>query len=216
MFNWNIRGINTPGRQLELKRAIEQHKPHIITLQETFLNITSKFYVDQYRIHRNDRLNAHGGGVAILVRRDVPHRSTNISTLKPFELCSVAISVNGRKVTISSLYTPRHTPTFKRNIARLLTIPDHFLFGDFNARHDAWNGSTPNQAGKDLLDMITDNNLCVLHPPVHTYMSPRPGHTESTIDHLVTNSLISTSVPVRDEAAFSDHWAFVTQIGIGI
>lgn len=215
VFNWNVRGLCSQGAIQILTNFLHQYKPHIVTLQETLLKNDNRLYFDQYAVLRADRPdNSGGGGVAILVRRDVRFRVAKVPCIKPFECASISLELNGRIITVSSLYSPRYSPTFKRSIAKLLNTHDHFIFGDYNARHPIWNGSMANTAGHQLLDMVTANNIQVLHPPVHTYMSNTNNHSQSTIDHLVTNSLLAISVPERIEDAYSDHWAFTTNIAI--
>lgn len=54
----------------------------------------------------------------------------------------------------------------------------------------------------------------VLHPDCHTYMSPTATATQSTIDHVITNSTIPIGDITRIDDLFSDHWAFTATIGI--
>lgn len=216
-MNWNVRGLSRDShRVLNLKYALQQSNPHVVTLQETFWNeigIRQVFFAN-YIIHRTDRTGQHGGGVAILVRRDVKHTRLPNYKLKPFEICTIAVQVQGRTIKISSLYSPTHTATFKQRVAALFTDPDHFVFGDWNARHPAWNGSAVNVAGTQLFDMQLSSGIVVHHPDCHTYQSPTAAATESTIDHIVTNSVLPLGEINRVDCLFSDHWAFSAIIGI--
>jgi hypothetical protein len=51
-------------------------QPHIVLLSETWLNDKISIKVSNYKLYRKDRdlssMNPHGG-VAILIRKDVPH-----------------------------------------------------------------------------------------------------------------------------------------------
>lgn len=193
VFNWNVRGLCSEGKRLELKKALEYHRPHVVTLQETWFKPNTKFFIDSHRIFRVDRSDGrNGGGVAILVRRDMSVKSIKSPSAKPFEVVTIAVSLRNTIIYISSLYSPNHTTTFKRRLAKLMDIENHFIFGDFNARHQVWNNSATNLAGRELYDMVSTNNIAVMHPPVNTYCSPTADHTESTIDHLVTNSTLHT------------------------
>lgn len=85
--------------------------------------------------------------------------------------------------------------------------------GDWNARHQSWNGSISNAAGQQLHDLQLHAGLRVLHPGVHTYQSPCAAATESSINHVVTNCAVDIINVVRYEDLFSDHWAFGFSVG---
>lgn len=157
-----------------MKTSLNQSSPHVVTLQETFLKTTSeKPYFQNYRFLRIDRPDdKRCGGVAMLIRNDVKFTRSTTYALFPFEICTAAIYTGGRVIKISSLYSPKHTRSFKRRIAAMFTDPDHFVFGDFNARHQNWNGSVINTAGAELFELQLDSGIVVKHPDCHTYMSP--------------------------------------------
>lgn len=107
-----------------------------------------------------------------------------------------------RNIIDSSLYLPHHTNTFKCRVAKLYERKDHFVFGDCNARHKDWNGSSPNNAGRQLMEMqVLSNNIRIMHPSTHTYMSPCAA---ATIDYIITNSTLPVTEISRVEDLFSD------------
>lgn len=198
----------------DLRQYLTANSPHIVTLQETMLGPTNRIYFPNYTCHRVDRPLRNGGGVAILVRRDIRHHRAPTVASKPFELCSIIVSQNETKIQITSLYSPTHTNTFKARLASLFATRNHFIFGDFNARHNAWNDSKSNRAGNELFDLQLSNGIIVVHPDQHTYISPTAAATQSTIDHLTTNSTIPIGDINRIDDLFSDHWAFSVTIGM--
>lgn len=70
IITWNAQSIANQSKRAELGLLLRQHGIHIACIQETYLNQSSKIFIDGYVIHRNDR-DSHGGGVAIIVRSDI-------------------------------------------------------------------------------------------------------------------------------------------------
>ena len=90
-----------------LKLKIYTTRPHIVCLTETwikdgyeptFVNYTSYF------INRQDRA---GGGIAILVRRDVPHTRKILTNYNgTLEIQAMTIVCDKKKIDIVNLYNP--------------------------------------------------------------------------------------------------------------
>jgi exonuclease III len=76
ILQWNCGAINTSLS--DLISAIEQSKPHVILIQETWLKEGSTLIneqIKQYSIFRADRCG-RGGGVLIATRDDISSRIT--------------------------------------------------------------------------------------------------------------------------------------------
>ena len=104
ILQWNIRSFSK-NKPFILKLLSDQ-KPNIICLQET--NIKSSkplklpgFYTSS-RFDRPDGVK--GGGVAILVARDLPMVAFPLST--PLEALATKIFINDSPLVIISLYLP--------------------------------------------------------------------------------------------------------------
>ena len=71
----NINSIR--GKKLDLLAFLGVHNPHIVAIQETRIDssiATSELFPETcpYNIFRKDR-NLHGGGVMLLIHKDIPH-----------------------------------------------------------------------------------------------------------------------------------------------
>ena len=71
----NINSIR--GKKLDLLAFLDVHNPHIVAIQETKIDssvATSELFPETcpYNIFRKDR-NLHGGGVMLLIHKDIPH-----------------------------------------------------------------------------------------------------------------------------------------------
>ena len=65
------------GKQLELLAFFDFHQPHVVAIQETKIDssiATSELFPETclYSVYRKDR-NIHGGGVMLLVHKDISH-----------------------------------------------------------------------------------------------------------------------------------------------
>lgn len=123
-----------------------QHRPDVIALQETYWSPIHKPYFPNYITYRLDR-TTHGGGVALLIRKECKCAQLPIPKLSPFEAVSAKIWWHGqedRVITVTSLYVPRYNNTFSRHVHSLFNCPEHIVMGDWNARHQEWNNSQTN------------------------------------------------------------------------
>ena len=65
------------GKKLELLAFLDFHQPHVVAIQETKIDssiATSELFPETcpYSVYRKDR-NIHGGGVMLLVHKDISH-----------------------------------------------------------------------------------------------------------------------------------------------
>lgn len=105
MYSWNCRGLINLATQANLCHQITLEKPHnIIALQETFLKPENKIYFPDYVVHRSERLGGHGGGVALLIRRDIRHKRIKAPKVSPMEIVTVNLYITGNPLHVSSVY----------------------------------------------------------------------------------------------------------------
>ncbi|KAG5670078.1 hypothetical protein PVAND_000363 [Polypedilum vanderplanki] len=64
-----------------------------------------------------------------------------------------------------------------------------FVCGDFNAKHQYWNCTRANNAGKLLYHELCQNNFFIEYPHEHTYIPSYSSNSPSTIDLIVTNKI---------------------------
>lgn len=105
-MSWNCRGIINLGTQSILIDYVCKNRLHVVALQETHLNGQS-LYIPNYKIYRRDR-NNNGGGVALLIRKDIIHTYISCATTlegswHPAQLSSIS---HGRGHPTSSFVCP--------------------------------------------------------------------------------------------------------------
>ena len=132
-MQWNIRGYR--ANYYNLRTLIHNTNPYCICLQEVKLSEDSTYCPRNFTIHVKRRQDDQPhGGVAILVRKELPSTVLHLNT----NLQAVAIRLQIDKLyTVFSLYLPPNDPATKQQIDNLISqLPEPFLLlGDYNARH---------------------------------------------------------------------------------
>ena len=104
---WNVRSLIK--NLAEFQKLIDDLKPHLICLTETWLkpNIRNLKFKN-FDILRNDRLNINGGGVAILIRKELNYKAIPLVYFQNGNLECLATSVNFKHfpVDILTCYCP--------------------------------------------------------------------------------------------------------------
>lgn len=134
--HWNAQGITTISSATQLQLFLDQEKSDIAMLN--LLKKLHKFYLNGYRIHRNDR-DSNGGVVAIAVKHSISHtRLPNYKTTS-IENLSIAVKINGRNIVLTSAYNPKYHSSFENDIKKITpSDKEFFVFGDLNAKSTAW------------------------------------------------------------------------------
>lgn len=98
-FAWNSHSIIP--KISELSRFVDDQKIDAIFLSETWLKGTSLFYLPSFDCYRVDR---DYGGVAILIKKSIPHSFVRKVSLPFGEAVSIKIKDGGREVTLTAIY----------------------------------------------------------------------------------------------------------------
>lgn len=76
ILHWNAQGISNISSAKQLDIFLKQEHIDIAMLNKTFLKNHHKLHLDGYKIHRNDRIDAAKGGVAIAIKLTIKHTLT--------------------------------------------------------------------------------------------------------------------------------------------
>ena len=209
----NINSIR--GKKLDLLAFVDVHNPHIVAIQETKIDssiATSELFPETcpYNIFWKDR-NLHGGGVMLLVHKDIPHMP--VSELEN-DSESVWVKVFANKTYVASWYRPpggssKDFQLFRdqldqiRNKHKGNKLPSVHVLGDFNFKDIAWPdrlnklGSMLSQSeGQILIDIKNGHGLEQL---VHF-----PTPEKNTLD-LILTSLSGQFQEIHSPDKLSDH-----------
>lgn len=140
------------SRRYNLCHFISTHKPDIVLINETKLNLKHKLFFENYEMIRRDGSNSiRGGGTAILVRNDIKYieyKSKIINRLKLLECCIITIPLPSSKILyVISAYYPsgNNNEFFRDEIHQLFSTlnlqnPNNYyvIAGDLNSKHSDW------------------------------------------------------------------------------
>ncbi|KAL0269181.1 UNVERIFIED_CONTAM: hypothetical protein PYX00_006993 [Menopon gallinae] len=173
----------------------------IMILTETKLQQTDKLKIKNYKTYRQDREGPRGGGVAILVKENVPH--TPIGSLKS-NIENYAIkTVND--ITIVGAYNRPLNHMTDRDLANLIkTNRKVIIAGDLNARHTDWNCHRNNKNG-NTLKKFTEKHNAIIHYPDSPTHYPENNGTPTTIDIIINKNIITPIKPISLPELDSDH-----------
>ena len=141
--HWNCRGFQNKFDNFKI--FIADIEPVCVCLQETFLTPKMKEGKEPhigYAYYRKDKISDHRahGGVAVLVRNDVPSARIDLRT----NLQAVAVKIKLHKsITICSLYLPPKEQIDRLELDNLFQqLPGNVLvLGDYNAHNTLWHSS---------------------------------------------------------------------------
>lgn len=210
---WNAQSVRSKIN--EFANFLRTQNIDICLISETWLKQGESCSVQNYTLYRKDRPSmSHnkrniGGGVAIAIRSDVPHKQIPDLGLDIIE--TVGIEVQG--VHIYSAYFPgsklnsQKLKAFKSDIRKISSMRKKFVVGgDFNSKHRFWNCTKRNKAGQILYEEMSKRNFTVNFPDTHTYFPPQANKTTpSTVDMFLTNGFNGLSNIKTINDLSSDH-----------
>lgn len=205
---WNANSIR--NKKAELSHFLDNNPNDILLLSETWLSNKDQFQLNGFSCYRQDRSH---GGVAILIKNNIPHSSLKSFTEEYAEALSIKIHDPKGDFRIFSLYispnaSRAQAQTFFKKI--LLRNEPAIFCGDFNAKHQAWNNSKSCAKGRDLLNLCSKNNLQIQGPNGPTNFSHRGD--PSVLDFTITKNFTRTSSPKISNDLSSDHIPFTFTI----
>ena len=207
ILQWNARSL-FKTKLAQFKLDLNSLDPDVVLLCETFWNDKYKAIFSAYHSFVNNRSDRRGGGVAILVKKDIPAKPHATPSTEKVETIGVMVKLKTKTINIISVYCP-HGDCDKRDILDLLnTAGDSAIVGgDFNAHSELWEDSTKsNRAGTALEEALTESNNFTLCTPRN--LGTRRGQDSlSTIDlTLATSDLFPATEVTKGPGDWrSDH-----------
>ena len=192
---------------------MDQRNISIACLQEIKLRDSDSCSLRGFDCYSKSHVSADdrpAGGVAILVKRGVPHQEVYLNT----PLQAVAITFNLHiKICICSIYLPPGRTTAELiHLDQLVSqLPAPFIIlGDFNAHSDLWGDQQLRPDGKIIEDFIANNDLNVFNDGSFTYLHPGNGSWSAIDLSLCSPSLyLDFKWNVDNDQHGSDHFPIV-------
>ena len=190
----------------ELQLYIDKETADIIGITETWLNeeiSDVELNINDYTIFRHDRLNKTGGGVILLIKKDI---KVNIrdDLLKGFEesvWCDV-IAKSG-KILFSVCYRSPNKQNENdeklRSLLNKVSKENVILMGDFNFGNSIdWESNTSTSQGKFFLDCVNKNFL-------HQHVD-KPTRGLNILDLILSSKIdLVENVEIGEKFVTSDH-----------
>lgn len=164
---WNANGLR--HKTDELIDLMQECNAKIALINETKLSPHVKLQIPGYEIYRKDRPNSQGGGVAIIIDKNINHHEFNTPVLERLELICIKININNAPVVLGAAYNPPKNININ-DIKKIIKIDCPLIMaGDFNARHRAWNSRINNTNGKQLYNHCLRSTFVIQGPTIPTY-----------------------------------------------
>lgn len=206
---WNANGLK--NKLHETEHFIHTHKIDIFIITETKLQTTDKIKIQNYSSHRYDRNDpVPGGGVAILIKKNIPYTKLKINQNLSFEYAAIKLK---NDLSIIGIYN-KPSNRFEINELQIINnISNKIIIGgDFNSKHTTWNCNQNNTNGNKLFNYLNNINTPtqINFPANHTHY-PSNNTTPSTIDFFLINNIDTSRATVHNELN-SDHLPITTTI----
>lgn len=211
IITWNARGIR--NKHTELFQFLINQNIDICLVTETWLKPDISINHQEYFIYRNDRSHARGGGVAILLRKNISHQPLPVIDTNLIENIGVKIFTDFGSINVHCCYFPggiagidgiRKT-LFATDLHKLTRGEKYILGGDFNCRHQSWGCTRANCWGNILYERQNLYNIDIIYPTESTYVPSSIYRQSSTLDLFLTNIVENTSSAVVINDLGSDH-----------
>ncbi len=214
-LQWNAKSLLAHSKEFE--KYVDDHRPDVVCIQETWLNEDRQYDLPGYTLHRHDRLNRNGGGVATFIKKEIPHQRVEISTSME-ALATRIVTAPSQSITICNIYHTQSTMDEWALNSLLLQLPQPVLIvGDFNSHHPAWGGKEANGKGVNLHSFVLDSQLVVLNDGTGTHLRPN-GHLSAIDLSIASKNLAPRCNWAVDHSSTlgSDHFPILTTINQAI
>ena len=207
----NIQSIISNQKRIELDNIIRNHKPDIISLNETFLKPTHSLEIEGFKIFRHDRLLRKGGGSALCVSSKLTGNIIEIdkNILIDEYVVGFLFKTISSEIAIFSIYSPPSNMTINHKLFEFInSFKKIIITGDLNAKSKLWYCHSDNQRGLELETLLSHYNLHLLNNKSPTYKRGK-----SVLDlSICSNSLFSKSSSFRVlRDRISDHQPTLTK-----
>ena len=189
------------GRKIALANTYLQINPDIILLNSTGIPDTDVIKIYPYYFYQQNRSGNTSDGVAIGVRRDIPHRIT-----KNFlsETMAVTIDTSQGDITFATSYLPparSYLPMHDYDRLAGMQNPC-YIIGDLNAHHYTFGDGKMNRVGRQIVEFVKRGELAHLGPSFKTWLGHNGATTPDVIlanRHALGNTYASPGPPAATD-----------------
>jgi hypothetical protein len=132
-----------------------------------------RFYIPNYQIYRNDRLDGNKGGTTVEVKKGITHTYVDFPPLLSLKATGVRIPNEHTKMLLASVYQFQLRARRDADIRQILNLrKKSILAGDLNAEYSVRNSNVSNPSGLKLLDLFTNYDFEISAPQHPTHFVP--------------------------------------------
>ena len=194
----NIRGISNKLTSLNL--YIQQHKPHIITFNETLLKTNKKYIIPGYTLSFPNEIKGQGVAIAYL---------NTIKTKNPTNNIHHSILINtedNQQLQITTIYCPKKNPSEELIDKISKRYKNTIITGDFNSKHENLGHEKADKHGNMLIKITEKNEYTKLNDNQPTYKNERTGKQDVKDIIFASKSMTSKFIEFTvEEDLGSDH-----------
>ena len=133
----NINGIT--NKRTEIIHYFNEHNSQFVTINEGKIRKQHTIRIPNYHVIRKYRENPGrgvGGGVAILIRKDIQFNQLDTSEFDE-EFLAISFESYKRKIALATICNPPGTSPSVENFKFILNkYPDSICMGDYNSKHE--------------------------------------------------------------------------------
>ena len=228
-----IKGLNlfyTNARSIikkrdELLAYVISEKPDIVSITESWLNISENHTVSEvsipgYNLFLNCRENKKGGGVMLYIKDTINATEISKENRSAYESVYVKIKINKKYLIIAAIYRPPKTSLendqlLYDEIETTVKTKTSIICGDFNLPHINWRQYSSDNEGSRLLKLMKklylsqfvteptlDNNTLdiILASDPDLIDTCEVGEILSNSDHKIIRCKINCEVEIKENA----------------
>lgn len=226
-----IKGLNlfyTNARSIikkrdELVAYVMSEKPDIISITETWLNISENHLISEvnipgYNMFLNCRENKRGGGVMLYIKDTISATEIKKENRSAYESVYVKIKINKTYLIIATIYRPpkmtlENDKLLYEELETVVKTKTSIICGDFNLPHINWRLFTSDNEGSRLLKLMKkfylsqfvseptlDNNILdiILASDPDLIDTCEVGEILSNSDHKIIRCKVNCEVDVKE------------------
>jgi len=206
----NARSISNKIAELEF--LVNQYKPDIIMINETWLNNNNTIcpeltIMGKYEIVLANRTASRGGGALILITKEISFQEIFSGTKFQCELNHIKLLIGIKTIHLINIYRPpncllKNTKNLLNHLSKLTESDNLIYCGDFNIRNIDW------QENKliDLNDPLANLMLEFIDKKQLKQFVREPTRENSILDIILSNNIkIVQEVEVLENFSTSDH-----------
>jgi hypothetical protein len=114
-----------------------------------------------------------GTKAAVAIKKDIPHRCTDLPPLLSVEGTGVSIPIGNTEMLLAAVYKSPQTLWSDTDITELLCFRNKsILTGDLNAKHTVRYSKVANPSGLKLLELFFSSNFEISTPQSSMHYTP--------------------------------------------